>query len=156
MLLTWPAALVDFTADMTIYALAAGTGSVKWSFKTGGPVRSSAAFSTDGDFAIGSDDGSVYYRAWADGTARVSAAVRFSCNCGMARMIAAGNYYCSYCCESTPHYWRFQLNVWHVTPISPSCHGSLPSCVSPLLSCSGQWQRAAQCVAALSSTFWAA
>jgi outer membrane protein assembly factor BamB len=49
------------TQDGNIYALNPGSGSVKWSFKTGGSIiTSSPAIGTDGVLYVGSSDGHLY------------------------------------------------------------------------------------------------
>lgn len=47
--------------DGTIFALNATTGKQVWSYKTGGPVRSSPAVLANGSVVAGSYDGSIYH-----------------------------------------------------------------------------------------------
>ena len=54
------------SADDKIYALDAGTGAIRWSFFTEGPVRFAPTV-TGGKVYAGSDDGSMYCLAAADG-----------------------------------------------------------------------------------------
>ncbi|MBN2310947.1 MAG: PQQ-binding-like beta-propeller repeat protein, partial [Candidatus Hydrogenedentes bacterium] len=54
------------SADDKVYALDAGTGEVRWTFFTGGPIRLAPTIA-DGRAYVGSDDGCVYCLDAADG-----------------------------------------------------------------------------------------
>jgi outer membrane protein assembly factor BamB len=57
------------SADHKVYALDAGTGTVRWQFYTEGPVRMAPTLA-DGAVFVGSDDGRVYCLSAADGILR--------------------------------------------------------------------------------------